>query len=193
MNSVEMWFPVSIYKAIDLVAIDYLHELYNHSLFIKESQPDGGDEWYGNTFTTHATYNLANDNKFDFLIATITEHVNHFAAMHNSKASYNLTYAWLNVNSNNTFQEFHTHNDAIFSAVFYIACPDGSGSIVFEDPKEPDMYPLKEIESKNQLSYTRIWYPPIENSLLIFRSYLRHMVEPCKNIEPRISIALNFA
>jgi hypothetical protein len=28
--------------------------------------------------------------------------------------------------------------------------------------------------------------------LLIFRSYLRHMVQPGSNIEPRISIAVNF-
>ena len=43
------------------------------------------------------------------------------------------------------------------------------------------------------LSFTRIGYEAEERKLLIFRSYLRHMVEPCKNKTPRMSIAVNYS
>jgi uncharacterized protein (TIGR02466 family) len=99
----------------------------------------------------------------------------------------------MNISKAGDYQEFHTHNANVFSAVYYVSAPEGSGRILFEDPKEPDMFPLKSIQKKNQLSYTRINYTPTPGLLLIFRSYLRHCVEPGTNTEPRISIALNFS
>jgi hypothetical protein len=65
-------------------------------------------------------------------------------------------------------------------------------SIVFEYPKEPDMKPLKDVKQKNNLSFTKISYPATEGGLVIFRSYMRHLVQPGINITPRISISMNF-
>ena len=44
----------------------------------------------------------------------------------------------------------------------------------------------------DDLNRQRICYAAVERRLVIFRSYLRHMVEPCKNKLPRMSIAVNF-
>jgi uncharacterized protein (TIGR02466 family) len=86
----------------------------------------------------------------------------------------------------------HTHNESTISAVYYISAPAGSGKIVFEDPREPDMLPIKDIPDRNELSYAKVGYQAAEGSLVIFRSYLRHMVSLNNNIEPRISVAFNF-
>ena len=65
-------------------------------------------------------------------------------------------------------------------------------NIVFEDPKQPDMLPITNIKERNDLTFQRVGYEAEERKLVIFRSYLRHMVEPCKNKSPRMSIAVNF-
>lgn len=192
MPKVEMWFPVAIYQEEDLISPEENAELIKYALSLKDRVPSGGEDWYGDTYNTHGTYDLQKDIKFRPLLNLISMHVNNFAKMHNSEATYNISYAWLNINDENTYQELHTHNSAIFSCSYYLQAPPGSGGIVFEDPKEPDMFPLKSISEKNQLSFTRIQYPATERTMIAFRSYLRHMVQPGTNTEPRISIAVNF-
>lgn len=187
-----MWFPVSIYRKDNLLAEDYNEKLKKHCNEIRARVPTGGSDWYGGTYNTHGTHDVNKDSKFAELLELITHHVNEFAKQHNSTATYKPYYAWVNMSEKGAWQEFHTHNDAIFSAVYYIAAPEGSGKIVFEDPKEPDMLPLKGILEKNVLSYTRISYGATEGTLLIFRSYLRHMVEPGTFEGTRISLAVNF-
>jgi uncharacterized protein (TIGR02466 family) len=189
---VEMWFPVAIYKETNLLTSDQNKDLFNHSLELRKTVPNGGSEWYGDTYNTHDTLDLTNDSKFFPLLDNIQDHCHNFASMHGSTAKYKITGAWLNINEQGTFQEFHTHNNAIFSCVYWVAAPEGSGQLIFEDPKEPDMLQVKSIKEKNPLSFTRIGYAAEEGSLLIFRSYLRHMVEPCNNTTPRVSIAVNF-
>ena len=189
---IELWFPVSIYTVENLCTKEENKELSKYCLDLSGHVPNGGEDWYGNTYNTHGTYELTSDLKFKPLLNLISMHVQEYAKAHNSFVNYKIRGSWLNVSKENDFQEFHTHNDSIISAVYYLAAPTGSGALVFEDPKEPDMYPLRNIKTKNDLSFTRIKYEPVEGKLLIFRSYLRHLVEPNTNTEPRISIALNF-
>jgi uncharacterized protein (TIGR02466 family) len=192
MPNVEMWFPVAVYKEENLISQEENAELVNYALELQKKIPSGGEDWYGDTYNTHGTYDLRKDIKFRSLLNLISMHVNNFAKMHNSNATYEISYAWLNINKEHTYQELHTHNASIFSCSYYLSAPYGSGGIIFEDPKEPDMFPLKSIADKNQLSFTRIKYPATERTLIAFRSYLRHMVQPGTNIEPRISVAVNF-
>ena len=193
MAKVETWFPVAIYQEMDLFSHEQNLLWKKHALSIENKIASGGDEWEGGTYTTHSTsYELSNDPVFAPLIDSITSHVNNFAVLHNSDFNYRCLGSWLNISTKENFQELHTHNDSTISAVYYVSASENSGKIVFEDPKEPDMFPLKSIQTKNTLSYTRIHYTPAPGLLLIFRSYLRHLVEPGTNTEPRISIALNF-
>lgn len=193
MQKVEMWFPVAIYSAENIITAEQNELLKDHCLSIHKTVPPGGDEWVGGTYNTHQTYDLNVDRQFDPVADAVSYHVHQFAKMHNCNGTYKNNYAWMNVANAGDWQEFHAHNANVFSAVYYVSAPAGSGRIVFEDPKEPDMFPLKSIRGKNQLSFSRINYTPKTGMLLIFRSYLRHLVEPGTNTEPRISIALNFS
>ena len=193
MPKIETWFPVSIYSEENVLSVEQNDVLKNHCLQIPNTAKSGGDEWIGGTYTTHGTYDLSKDKKFDLLIDNITYHVHQFAKMHNCTETYKSAYAWMNIAKEADYQEFHTHNGCVFSAVYYVSAPEGSGRIVFEDPKEPDMCPLKTKTNRNDLSCSRVGYAPMAGTLLIFRSYLRHCVEPGTNNDPRISIALNFS
>ena len=187
-----MWFPVAVYREDQIIDNSENDALIAHCISIQNNTPTGGADWVGGTYNTHGTYDLSKDIVMEPLIKIITEHVHNFAKLHGCSGTYTNSYSWINISTNKDWQEFHTHNGNIFSAVYYISAPGGSGKIVFEDPKEPDMYPLKAIAEKNTLSFTRTGYTPTTGMLLIFRSYLRHLVEPGFNTDKRISLALNF-
>ncbi len=192
MGNIEIWFPVAIYKADNLFNAEQNNLWKNHLLEIKQNNKSGGEDWYGDTYTTHNVLELKNDKVLEPLIQEIRKHVNHFAQAHRSDAEYNPGHCWANIGKAGNYQEFHTHDGSVFSAVYYITAPEGSGRIIFVDPKQPDMLPLKNIKDRNELSYIKCSYAPQEGQLLIFRSYLSHMVEPGTNTKERISISINF-
>jgi len=192
MAKIELWFPVAIYSEDNLLSEENNNKLKDYCLSIQKKIPSGGEEWFGKTYTTHGTSEFNKDPEFLTLLDTINYHLHEFAMAHNCQGRYENQATWMNISTAGSYQEFHTHNASIFSAIYYVTAPEGSGRIVFEDPKEPDMFPLKKIKGKNNLSFTRISYTPKAGTLLIFRSYLRHLVEPGSNLDPRISIAMNF-
>ena len=192
MAQIETWFPTAIYVQKNLFPKSMNNAWSDHILKVKETVPSGGSDWEGKTYTTHTTYNLKQDAIFNELILQVTDHVKEFALAHNSSANYKCQNAWANVGSEGNFQEYHTHDGSVFSAVYYPRVPSGSGSILFEDPRLPDMLPIANISDRNHLSYHKIGYEVEEGMLLIFRSYLRHAVRAGTNKDFRISFALNF-
>lgn len=193
MPIIEKWFPTVIYQETDLFNKEQNDIWIARSLEIQSNTPSGGDEWEGNTYTTHgSTYNIIKDPLFGPLVDMVSNHVYHYVKLHNSKKEYFCESAWLNISTDRSFQEMHTHNESTISAVYYISAPPGSGKLVFEDPREPDMLPIKDIPVRNDLSYVKVGYQPSAGTLIIFRSYLRHMVTLGTNSEPRISVAFNF-
>ena len=193
MPIIEKWFPTVIYQEVDLFDKEQNNLWLSRSLDIQANTPSGGDEWEGNTYTTHgSTYNIIKDPMFGPLIDMVSNHVYQYVKLHNSKKEYFCESAWLNISTDRAFQEMHTHNESTISAVYYISAPSGSGKLVFEDPREPDMLPIKNIPVRNDLSYVKVGYQPTAGTLIIFRSYLRHMVTLGTNTDPRISVAFNF-
>lgn len=192
MANIELWFPTPIYIEKNLFPLVYNKNLEKEILTWPESIPSGGEDWEGGTYTTHITHDLSESKLFEPVIEAIQEHVNQFAHAHNSFYNYKMQHSWANISYPGNFQEYHTHDGSIFSAVYYVSVPTGSGNIIFEDPRMPDMLPLKEIKERNQLSYVKTGYSPAPGTLVIFRSYLRHCVQKGTNTDPRISLALNF-
>ena len=193
MAKIEKWFPTTIYLEKELFNHDQNSLWIDRSLEIQQLTPGGGDEWEGQTYTTHNTsYDILKDDTFRPLIEAVTYHVDQYVKAHNSIKAYSCESAWLNISKKGNFQELHTHNESTISAVYYIAAPPGSGRIVFEDPREPDMLPIKNIPDRNELSYSKVGYAAEAGTLIIFRSYVRHMVTMNENKDPRISVAFNF-
>lgn len=192
MAEINLWFPVSIYTEHNILTNDQHEQLVSHVEQIKQDIPSGGKEWFGSIYTTFETYDIVEDTSFSPLIDKVNFHVHEYARQHNSSADYTCTEAWFNESVEYQFQEFHTHANHIISAVYYLKAPEGSGDIVFRDPKQPDMMPLKNVNEQNDLTFGATSYKPTENSLIIFRSYVPHMVKPGKNKTGRISVAFNY-
>lgn len=191
MANITLWFPVAIYHEDNLFSSEQ-NNLWNKKIIKLAKQGLSSPKWHGNTITSHLKYELYTDADFKHLFEIITDRIHSFARQHNSLEKYTCNHAWFNLNKKNTFQEFHCHDGSIFSGVYYIDVPDRSGGIIFDDPKNPDMLPVKNVMEKNDLTYVNCRYDAIPGRLIIFRSYLRHCVEVGYNTVPRISISFNY-
>jgi len=98
--------------------------------------------------------------------------------------------AWANMNEKGDWNAPHEHLPCTWSGVFYVDAGDGKrddkrdlgGQILFFDP----MPMGKEWKRPPNVSYQ-----PVTGTLLLFPSFLTHMVAPYKGERPRISIAFN--
>lgn len=189
---IEKFFPTSFYVKPNILSNVELQKLEKYSLNLKKSKKKGGDNWFSDVYNTHGSYDILKDKNFNKIVSQINFHVNEYAKICGSDFLYKPGNGWINIYNKGDYQEFHTHSDAIISAVYMISCPEKSGSLIFENPIEPDMLPLKNINVLNEYNYKTVSYNLPANTLLIFRSYVRHMVKRCENITPRISLALNY-
>ena len=193
MPEINLYFPTPIYIETDLFDAKQ-NQIWNERLYkLQETVESGGKGWEGNTYTTHAEFDLRTDEVFSPLLESVAEHVKNFTHAHKSNYQHECASAWGNINPQGTWQEYHAHPSSVFSAVYYPKVPEGSGSIVFENPLVPDMMPVQHIEERDDMTFERISYQPKEGMLVIFRSYIQHCVRQGTNTEDRISIALNYA
>lgn len=193
LANIDLIFPTVVYKAENILEEDYRNKLIHESYNLQEKIPNQADvnKWNCKIYTNYGNNELQNNSLYDSILHEIGFHVNHFAQELNSNATYNLENAWLNIATKDNFQEHHRHAGACFSAVYYLQAPEGSGDLIFENPAGfmPQLLNLSDVGLLNENSHS---YKPVENSLIIFRSHIQHMVALGSNTKERISIAANF-
>ncbi len=103
-----------------------------------------------------------------------------------------LTEAWLNINdSRQCMNSQHVHGD-VFSGVFYLNAPSGSGKLSIVNPGINRMWGGASLtQQKNQYTGESIRIEPVEGSIILFPSYIPHSVETNDHDEERISISFN--
>ena len=192
MDSVLTYFPQAFFHSENLLEKEYLLKLQKKAKIIESKNKSGGSDWIEKPFNTHGSYSLQDDLDFKNLFKIIEEKIFKFTNAHNSNYIYKITESWINIYRKNELQEFHCHPNSTFSAVFFLKSSDACGRLIFENPIEPDMLPIKGIEEENSLTYKRVFIKPKENHLIVFRSYMRHMVERQVSDFERMTIAVNF-
>ena len=102
---------------------------------------------------------------------------------------------WFNVNSKFNFNKTHDHPFSYYSVCVYIKTPTNCGNIVFDRPDALNLTTRIKTSPLTDNNYKSFWTIPEEDTIIIFPSYLKHMVEPnlSNDDDPtRISIALNY-
>lgn len=100
--------------------------------------------------------------------------------------------AWANVNSKGDSNELHIHPSSTWSGVYYVEAGDpvkdvpDSGNISFINPLLSERMSFFANEIPDRRSMT-----PVSGQMVLFPSYLQHMVRPYFGDKPRISIAMN--
>ena len=96
---------------------------------------------------------------------------------------------WLNVNPKYAYNAVHVHPEAKLSGVFYVQGDEDSGKICFVRDNDFATGTVAPLETRFSSAEWR--YPPKENRLLIFPSWVKHHVMANLSDEERISISFN--
>ncbi len=100
---------------------------------------------------------------------------------------------WANVCRRGDYNVVHSHPNAMFSVVYYVAAgePDQSvpysGMLELLDPRESANY----IQIQNTILDARTFIENIPGRMILFPSWVKHMVHPFVGEGVRISIATN--
>lgn len=101
---------------------------------------------------------------------------------------------WVNLLKPGGHHSSHIHPHSIISGTLYVAAPEGSGAIRFEDPRLPLMMaaPTRRPDATDELR-PFVAVEPRRGMLLLWESWLRHEVLPGTGRAERLSVSFNFA
>ncbi len=191
MSEIAKIFPTSLYIENNILSDDELQTLEN--LILNTDCESGGFNWMSKIKNSLGTYNLNDDHNFHNLIDKVSRHVNLFNKEMGSEYNYSCQYSWFNIYEQGDYQEYHHHPNSTYSAVFFLKCDVNSSPLVFLNPIEPfDMHPIQKQTALNELNFLTCKVFPVKNSLVIFRSYIKHAVPKQTSDEKRITVAFNF-
>jgi uncharacterized protein (TIGR02466 family) len=97
--------------------------------------------------------------------------------------------SWVNIHDRGGFNFQHLHEGALLSGTFYLQVPEGSGALVFKDPRAGVLHSYAKGGGAN--AYKDIQLRPSAGLLVLFPHWLEHFVEPHDAELPRICIPFN--
>ena len=199
---IESWFPTLILNTT-LETFSDANSLLAMRAYQMREETLVTTDWRCDTFNTQ------NDNRNDYykddkidakidkLIYVTIDHVTNYsklfdADLENYKVVCNNF--WFNIAGPSNYQEYHSHPNNHFSAVYYVSAEPNAGNIVFKNIESiVESHTIPTIKSVNSIgAHKTCYYTPEPTKLLIFKSNLLHMVEKNLSEKDRISIAMNF-
>ena len=190
-DRIDFLFPTPIFINTNLLNnVEYQKELINKCYITKQNNICSRTNWLTSVYNTIESNAILKDNLFKDLINKVGSKVKEFALKHEANIKLKCKDGWMNIYSNKDYQESHIHGGAIFSCVYILKAPLGSGKLVFF-PRTKSSINLNP-SIPNILTDQLVSYDSIEDSLFIFQSDVPHMVSQGTNIDDRISIAFNF-
>jgi uncharacterized protein (TIGR02466 family) len=100
---------------------------------------------------------------------------------------------WINVLPEGGSHAGHIHPRSVLSGTVYVAMPEGTSAIRFEDPRLPMMMhaPLRRKDGPRELQ-SFVSVTPAAGEVLIWESWLRHEVPLNMAEDERISVSFNY-
>jgi len=185
--NINLFFGSPIVMIENLIEDEYNQKIITKLKEIHRKNPKSSDDWNCNIYTTHAMFDLQEDDLFRDLLKKKTELVEMFARSltNNENKRAEVVDSWFNISEKYQYQEQHIHNNVHISTIYYAKSPEGSAQTIFKSPVE-------DIFSFGSTLYSDVKISPKEKSLLIFPSNLPHLTSQHLIDETRISVASNF-
>jgi len=142
--------------------------------------------------TTSVDRYVLNDPVMADLKSFVQVYINHF--MENIESPYNpvevyITQSWLNFTQPGEYHHKHEHPNSYLSGVLYInADPEKDKIFFYKSGYKTIRLPT---ERFNQFNSDSWWFTVGTCDLVLFPSYLTHMVEQTKSTDTRISLSFN--
>lgn len=120
----------------------------------------------------------------------LQEHVNIYAKeVFKYDCEIYITSSWININPPGSYHNLHSHNNSIFSGVYYFDVPEGAPFLSFCSSRKPALC-ITPTEWNDSNSPT--WTIKVgQGDLVIFPSEVMHEVITNNTTNTRISIAFN--
>jgi uncharacterized protein (TIGR02466 family) len=144
----------------------------------------------GNT-TSNENYILNNKifkNLKEELYLKVQDYFNKIISPSNNIIPY-ITQSWLNYTETNQYHHKHQHPNSLVSGVFYINCHEEHDKIKFFNDKYQTI--KLEVKDYNIWNSESWWFTVKTGYIILFPSYLTHMVETKEGDNTRISLAFN--
>ena len=128
------------------------------------------------------------------LLLTVEESAKHWYSDFGVKPQFSgkIDNCWININSTNSYNKSHVHQQSIFSGVYYVKASNNSGSIIFNNQSDRDFI-LQTFTNQNMYTASDINYDAVVGRVIIFPSWIQHSVSLNQSDEDRISIAFNMS
>lgn len=97
--------------------------------------------------------------------------------------------SWINIHDKGGFNFLHMHEHSVLSGTFYLQVPEGSGGLVFRDPRPHVLGSFLKGAGPN--AHSDVTLQPQPGLVVLFPAWLEHFVEPHRSDTPRISIPFN--
>lgn len=150
-----------------------------------ESQEDFDTHGY----TSHGSYNLLSDQRFDKLHDAVVTQVEKYTNYHDINPSFHITNSWVSIYGNGHFVPEHIHPRSHLSCVFYGAATEGTGEIVFKNPAKPS-YAMQ--YGRGVTLFNDYWpVSPKAGQMIIFPSHIAHYTNKHEANEDRIIFSGN--
>lgn len=100
---------------------------------------------------------------------------------------------WINILPEGGIHTGHIHPHSVISGTTYVAMPEGTSAIKFEDPRLPMMMaaPTRAADAPQDLR-SFVYVAPKVGDVLLWESWLRHEVPMNMAEDDRISVSFNY-
>lgn len=189
---IQMLFATFIYNHENLLPDEEYSKVINACNDLKNVALEKS-KWACDVSTSYfkPEFNLKNNDKFNFLIENIKQHVFAFCnSLQSFPQGIKTTEAWFNVSNKGQYQEQHIHPGKHISAIYYVEAPEGSARTIFKHP----YYKMIELPNIANAQYVQpnAVYPSKPNMLVLFESHIPHLTEQHMVDGERTTIAVNF-
>ena len=177
-------------------------ELAASCLAISEDDEAGQDWCEKNDFPGYTSYASLTDLDWRFpifkdLVTALDSHVAEFAKdldFDLDGKTITLDSLWINILPYGGIHTAHIHPHSIISGTTYVAMPEGTSAIKFEDPRLAMMMaaPPRKKTARDELR-SFFYAQPKVGEILLWESWLRHEVPLNMAEDDRISVSFNYS
>ncbi len=193
-------FSTPLYRAALSPDIDQ-QELTQSCYGIAEDDEAGQDWCEANNFPGYTSYASLTDLPWRFpifaqLVRALDTHVAKFAKdcqFDLGDKTLQLEDIWINILPEGGIHTGHIHPHSVISGTTYVALPEGSKAIKFEDPRLAMMMaaPPRLKDAAEHLKQF-VYIAPEVGDVLLWESFLRHEVPMNMAEDDRISVSFNY-
>ncbi|MFQ6549940.1 TIGR02466 family protein [Aestuariibius sp. 2305UL40-4] len=172
------------------------------SCFSIAGDDEAGQEWCEeNGYPGYTSYASLTDLPWRFpifadLVKALDAHVAAFAGelqFDLGGKALELEDIWINILPEGGIHTSHLHPHSVISGTTYVAMPEGTSAIRFEDPRHPMMMaapPRRADASEDQRTF--VYVTPQVGEVLLWESWLRHEVPMNMSEDERVSVSFNY-